>query len=60
YFIGRTIQEAEKKLGCRIVMVEKEDDSGIIQILNPSDVDILNAGDKVLVFLKRDDMKYVE
>ncbi|DAC32587.1 MAG TPA: hypothetical protein D7H79_06165, partial [Candidatus Poseidoniales archaeon] len=41
-------------------MVEKEDDSGIIQILNPSDVDILNAGDKVLVFLKRDDMKYVE
>ena len=60
YFIGRTIQEAEKKLGCRIVMVEKEDDSGIIQILNPSDVDILNAGDKVLVFLKRDDMKHVE
>jgi trk system potassium uptake protein TrkA len=60
YFIGRTIQEAEKKLGCRIVMVEKEDDSGTIQILNPSDVDILNAGDKVLVFLKRDDMKHVE
>ena len=60
YFIGRTIQEAEKKLGCRIVMIENEDDSGIIHIQTPSDVDTLNAGDKVLVFLKRDDMKRVE
>ena len=41
-------------------MIENEDDSGIIHIQTPSDVDTLNAGDKVLVFLKRDDMKRVE
>ena len=58
--VGRSISDAESKLGCRIVMVENEDDEGLIHILNPSAVDSLQVGDKVLLFLRLDDLKKVE
>ena len=58
--VGRSISDAESKLGCRIVMVEHEDEDGIIHVLNPSDVDTLQVGDKVLLFLRLDDLKRLE
>ena len=58
--VGRSISDAESKLGCRIVMVEHEDEDGMIHILNPSAVDSLQVGDKVLLFLRLDDLKRVE
>ena len=58
--VGRSIPDAESKLGCRIVMVEHEDEDGVIHILNPSAVDSLQVGDKVLLFLRLDDLKGVE
>ena len=58
--VGRTISDAESKLGCRIVMVEHEDEDGIIHIQNPSEVDTLQVGDKVLLFLRLDDLKRLE
>ena len=41
-------------------MVEHEDEDGIIHVLNPSDVDTLQVGDKVLLFLRLDDLKRLE
>ena len=58
--VGRTISDAESKLGCRIVMVEHEDEDGVIHIQNPSEVDSLQVGDKVLLFLRLDDLKRLE
>jgi len=58
--VGRTIEDAEARLSCRVVMVEHEDDDGIIHILNPNEVETLSVGDKVLFFLFLDDLKRVE
>ena len=58
--VGRTISDAELKLGCRIVMVEHEDEDGVIHIQNPSEVDSLQVGDKVLLLLRLDDLKRLE
>ena len=58
--VGRTIEDTEKRLSCRIVMVECEDEDGLIKILSPDNVDTLSAGNKVLIFLQRDDLKRVE
>lgn len=58
--VGRTIEDAEARLSCRVVMVEHEDDDGIIHILNPNEVETLSVGDKVLLFLFLDDLKRVE
>ena len=58
--VGRSISDSESKLGCRIVMVEHEDEDGITHIQNPSEVDSLQVGDKVLLFLRLDDLKRVE
>ena len=41
-------------------MVEHEDEDGIIHIQNPSEVDSLQVGDKVLLFLRLDDLKRLE
>ena len=57
---GITISDAELKLGFRIVMVEHEDEDGVIHIQNPSEVDSLQVGDKVLLLLRLDDLKRLE
>ena len=58
--VGRSISDAESKLGCRIVMVEHEDEDGVTHILNPNEVDTLQSGDKVLLFLRLDDLARLE
>ncbi len=58
--VGRSIEDAESRLSCRVVMVEHEDDDGITHILNPTEVETLAVGDKVLLFLLLDDLKRVE
>lgn len=58
--VGRSIEDAEARLSCRVVMVEHEDDDGITHILNPKEVETLAVGDKVLLFLLLDDLKRVE
>ena len=58
--IGSTIQDAEKKLGARIVMIEKENDDGILNILTPNQVEVLEDSDKIYLFLNKSDIKRVE
>tara|TARA_B110000495_G_scaffold160665_1_gene145075 strand:- start:884 stop:1162 length:279 start_codon:yes stop_codon:yes gene_type:complete len=58
--IGSTIKDAEKKLGARIVMIEKENDDGILNILTPNQVEVLEDSDKIYLFLNKSDIKRVE
>ncbi len=58
--VGKTVEEAEYKIGSRIVLIEKEDDDGVLNVLNPSQVDILEVSDKIYLFLEKTDLKRVE
>ena len=58
--VGKTVEEAEYKIGSRIVLIEKEDDDGVLNVLTPSQVDVLEVSDKIYLFLEKTDLKRVE
>ena len=58
--VGRTISDAENKIGSRIVMIEKEDEDGILNVLTPNQVETLEMSDKIYLFLEKTDLKRVE
>ena len=58
--VGRTILDAENKIGSRIVMIEKEDEDGILNVLTPNQVETLEMSDKIYLFLEKTDLKRVE
>lgn len=58
--VGKTVEEAEQKIGSRIALIEKEDEDGVLNVLNPNQVDILEISDKIYLFLEKADLKRVE
>ena len=58
--IGKTVSDGEKKLGARIVMIEKEDENGLVNVLTPDLVEVLEMSDKIYLFLNKSDIKRVE
>ncbi|MCH1523835.1 MAG: NAD-binding protein [Candidatus Thalassarchaeaceae archaeon] len=58
--VGRTIPDAENKIGSRIVMIEKEDEDGVLKVLTPNQVETLEMSDKIYLFLEKTDLKRVE
>ena len=58
--VGKTVEEAEHKIGSRIALIEKEDEDGVLNVLNPNQVDILEISDKIYLFLEKADLKRVE
>jgi Trk K+ transport system NAD-binding subunit len=58
--VGRSISAAESKIGCRIVMVERLNEEGILSVQIPSQVENLEASDKIYIFLEKSDIKRVE
>ena len=58
--VGRTISDAENKIGSTIVMIEKEDEDGVLNVLTPNQVEILEMSDKIYLFLEKTDLKRVE
>ena len=58
--VGRTISNAENKLGSRIVMIEREDEEGILNVLTPDKIESLEMSDKIYIFLEKADLKRVE
>jgi len=58
--VGKTVEEAEHKIGSRIALIEKEDEDGVLNVLNPSQVDVLEVSDKIYLFLEKTDLKRVE
>jgi len=59
-FAGKSVKDAESSLGARVVMVERLDESGSTAVLNPHTVDSIEVGDRIYLFLARDDLKKVE
>ena len=51
--VGRSISYAENKIGCRIVMVERLNEDGKVEVLIPSHVDDLEMSDKIYIFLRK-------
>jgi trk system potassium uptake protein TrkA len=58
--VGKTVEEAEHKIGSRIALIEKEDEDGVLNVLNPNQVDVLEISDKIYLFLEKADLKRVE
>ena len=58
--VGKTVEEAEHKIGSRIALIEKEDEDGVLNVLNPSQVVVLEVSDKIYLFLEKTDLKRVE
>ena len=58
--VGKTVEEAEHKIGSRIALIEKEDEGGVLNVLNPNQVDVLEISDKIYLFLEKADLKRVE
>ncbi|HIC50909.1 MAG: hypothetical protein CXX69_01990 [Candidatus Thalassarchaeum betae] len=59
-FSGKSVKDVERKLGARVVMVERFDESGSVIVLNPNTVDRIEASDRIYLFLAKDDLKKVE
>ena len=59
-FAGKSVKDCESAIGARIVMVERHDDTGAGVILKPHTLESIEVGDRIYLFLARDDLKRVE
>jgi Trk K+ transport system NAD-binding subunit len=59
-FAGKSVKDSEVVLRSRIVMVERHDDKGSTVMLKPHTVESIEVGDRIYLFLARDDLKKVE
>jgi Trk K+ transport system NAD-binding subunit len=59
-FVGKSVKDSEGILRSRIVMVERHDDTGTTVLLKPHTVESIEVGDRIYLFLARDDLKKVE
>jgi len=59
-FVGNSVKDSEDALRSRIVMVERHDDTGTTVMLKPHTVESIEVGDRIYLFLARDDLKKVE
>jgi Trk K+ transport system NAD-binding subunit len=58
--VGRSISDAENKIGCRIVMIERITEEGALEVQIPTQVESLEMSDKIYIFLEKSDIKRVE
>ena len=58
--VGRSISDAENKIDCRIVMIERINEEGFLEVKIPSQVESLEMSDKIYIFLEKSDIKKVE
>ena len=58
--VGRSISDAENKIDCRIVMIERINEEGFVEVKIPSQVESLEMSDKIYIFLEKSDIKKVE
>jgi Trk K+ transport system NAD-binding subunit len=59
-FAGKSVKDSEGALRARIVLVERRDDTGSTALLKPHTLDTIEVGDRIYLFLARDDLKKVE
>jgi Trk K+ transport system NAD-binding subunit len=58
--VGKSIFDAESKIGCRIVMIERINEEGMLGVQIPTQVENLEASDRIYIFLEKSDIKRVE
>ena len=58
--VGRSISDAENRIGCRIVMIERITEEGALEVQIPTQVESLEMSDKIYIFLEKSDIKRVE
>jgi len=54
------VKDSEGALRARIVLVERRDETGSTALLKPHTLDTIEVGDRIYLFLARDDLKKVE
>ena len=59
-FVGKSVKKAEKAIGARIVLVDRQNDSGEVEVLKPYMVDTIDVDDRIYMFLSKSDLKKVE
>ena len=47
--VGRSISDAENKIGCRIVMIERITEEGALEVQIPTQVESLEMSDKIYI-----------
>ena len=59
-FVGKSVKQAEKAIGARIVLVDRQKDSGEVEVLKPYMVETIDVDDRIYMFLSKSDLKKVE
>ncbi len=59
-FVGKSVKQAEKAIGARIVLVDRQKDSGDVEVLKPYMVETIDVDDRIYMFLSKSDLKKVE
>ena len=59
-FAGKEIPKIESKLGVRVAMVDRVDEHGVTQIIDPISIQTIEAGDRIYLLLLKKDLKKLE
>ena len=59
-FAGKEIPKIESKLGVRVAMVDRVDEHGATQIIDPISIQTIEAGDRIYLLLLKKDLKKLE
>ena len=59
-FAGKSVKDSERTLRARIVMVERHDGTDSTVVMKPHTLETIEVGDRIYLFLARDDLKKVE
>ena len=59
-FAGKSVKEVEKAIGARIVLVDRQDENGDVEVLKPHTVETIDVDDRIYLFLSKNDLQKVE
>ena len=59
-FAGKSVREVEKAIGARIVLGDRHDEKGEVEVLKPHTVETIDVDDRIYLFLSKSDLKKVE
>ena len=59
-FAGKSVKEAEKAIGARVVMVDRHNENGEVEVLKPNMAETIDVDDRIYLFLSKSDLKKVE
>ena len=59
-FVDKEIPKIESKLGVRVAMVDRVDEHGVTNIVDPATIETIKAGDRIYLLLPKEDLKKLE